>query len=1638
MNKNSIQFEQAFLKTAQSHATSRPQLVPPVSGYTAETCLAAAAASFLAVVDQAGVTGGLSASVFDVAHSKLLTAKDEYRHPSTTLRTILDKTDSYLTYAFDLFRTENNLPDNFLSDDRHEGPKSYWADISQPLVKVASQARALLDGTEQDNSRPLPDGRRYTANNVEVPWYCAACNHLLYSSPEVFMDAVDAATANGNYREHYLLFNDWIRENLGSIDNSPFKDEKDLLQRCLHFLERADVQLFCARLLKEMLPEYASQIGSRSDLRLTAYAMARWSYDDTLAPFDIKSEFCSTTTENIEGAERKPSGDVLGLPIPADAQPVAVHFALGLQRIALDTHTGGLRQVESTLKALAGPDDEAVFSILPQDPCASVLGEEQLRSRASERWSQTRSITEALYPYAFYPYVAMHQDMTGMTPTPLMALKHASTLDEANRALSYLCRKADLHVLLSDFTGMQIRSAAGAWAILRRLVRGLAASATVIADNGFSSIPAFIAPWVAADPQMDLLELVFRSTLLTRQYIPASAWRPGIEPAKPAEIPVAETVLLLEDAGATFAANRQQLQDASKESASAPAFASRVLDKIGLSAPFIQALPAWGAFEHYQLLQGLPKFTEWAAQMTQAPASATPAALTPGEQACLLVETLLDIAWPAVKDLWQLGSDLGGTVPGPEFQTWGHLREHLITPIHARLMDQQVTDQKGHATFLAGLLLQRARPELFLRDSDDLTLDYQSDAAAITLRWAARLLNEITPRASMACSIAEVVAMAKGIARQNDLDIDSQETGDAERLSSARAPAENPLSELSGLILGEQTAATARAWGYANAMEWLDLTREAEERNQAQLLSVQHERAPDLRAMASVQLWALGADPDARFGDQDISTLDAFLCGMNMVQHDYFLAQRNALLTKFTEDSTRYREKYLPIVKSQLELIFQGLPLQKLHALDRGRWRILAPSSRHSLFYKAGTLAVVEFEPLEGSQSHFLNILKADDGLGTSWIDIWSRSAMLLPKPASVGGRLVRAGIPAGVGLEAGEWHAGLNAGRLCPGDPASTARQVIDKLVTPVWDTPMIWEVSHSKEQNTLPPHNRGERFSLLSLIPFYDYFAKPAAERSNEDHLGLVMEIALTALPGAKGVGSAVKTLATAVRAGLQTSLGQGLRNQVFAIGQHAFTSAAGETVRRTAIGGLWQTLNNVGSGVSAGLANQAFRHGLRKSGLQLTQAVGESVFSVSPLPLYSPRTLARTVNKLWHNLRNARGRTTQALHDARQAFGQQLDSAGDHITGRFRKHNGCPRPVRQLPGAAGLPFDKMLAAPALGCAALEDTLPIRPLPKLDFFIGADTRVIRIKRRPEANSVDVHAFYSKTNNQPGTLPTQKFLVKSPDETWSIAVRDGDNAWAALSSRQLTQYHGKIESILPSRALRNKFYVQMQGDSLQSTSWKKLHETTLQEAKTSTPTSAPATSTDILSRQKRPAPESAESPPVTSRHFESVPHCPNLRSREIPRSEWSEFMYKYMGRDKYAAIRGSGYGTALHMHLPVTRQSPLGDFTRTDYGIYVTDLAPGSLAPEKLSQNIFGKLHGRTQQKARVSHYFELRTSELPEGWTLHKISGEGLSGDNIFLIKGPLQNGVMPDLPLKGSKFKEPLKIVSSHGKYPPPAQP
>jgi len=1428
MNTTSAQHEPVLPDTDQAQVSSNPVPEPPTVEYTSESSLAIGEASFLSLAEQADIPGGLSAAVIDVVNSPWLTVKDEYRHPSTTLRTTLSKTDSCLTHAFGLFKTENTLPDNFLSDDHYDGPKSSWSDISHPLINIANQARTLLADASENSSRPLPDGRLYTANNVEVPWYSAARNHLLHSSPAVFKKAVDATTEHENYRKAYLPFSDWISENLGSIDKSPFKDEKDLLQRCLSFLERADVQIFSARLLQEMLPEYSSHIGSRTNLRLTAYAMARWSYEDTLAPFGGEIAHWSAAPENIEDAENRRSEDVLSVLIPAGSEQVDIHFAWGLQRIALDAYSGGLRQVESTFKAFSGSNSESVFSILPQDPSASVLTEEQLRAKATERWGQINSITEAICPHAFYPYFVMSHDVTGLT---LMELQQAASLDDAARVVSYICRRPDIHRLLSDLSGISIQSGEGAWDVLRRLVRSLVAPAGAITDNGFSSIPAFIAPLVPTNPDATLLELIFRSTLVTRQYIPASAWRPGTEPPKPTEIPVPETLLFLEDPDATFAANRQQLQGTLGETTSPPAFASRLLDKMGLSAAFIQALPTWGTLEHYQLLQGLPTFGEWAAKMTQSPTPATSSQLTPGEQSYLLVETLLSIAWPAVKDMWQLESDVIGTLPGRAEETWGAFKELSIQAVHKRLMDEKVTDKAGHATFLAGLLLQRARPELFLKDTDSLILNYQSDPATITLRWAARLLNEIIPRSSLAYSIAEVVTMAKDIATQSGIDIDSQKINAAQVASAAEGSTQNPLSELIGLILGEQTTATARAWGYEDAMEWLNLTKTVEERNQALLLSVEHERAPDLRAMASVQLWALGTDPDAPFGDQGISMLDAFLSSANMEPRDLYISQRNAILKKFMDDSTHYKDKYRPIVKSQLELIFQGLPLQRLQTLDTGRWRLLTPSSRNSLFYKAGTLATVEFEPLEGGQPQFLNILKAENGMGTSWIDIWSHSAMLLPKPPSVGGRLKRSGIPAGVGLEAGEWHAGLNETRLYPSDPRSTAHQIINELVIPVWDTPMTWEFNYAMEQDRLPPQHRGERFNLLSLIPFYDYFSKPAAERNNEDHLTLALEVVLTALPAAKGAGSAFKTLGKAARAGLQTSLSQGLKSQVFSIGQHALTTSAGETVRRTAIGGLWQTLNNVGNGVTAGLANQAFRQGLRKSGLQLTYAAGESLYVSLPL-IDSPRLFVRATNKLWQHLHKAKGQAVEVLNYARQLFMQQLDWAVSYLR-------------------------KMFSIRVLRSVPLEDTLPIRHSPRLDFFLDPDTRQFLVKRMPEANSDGVYSVYKKTaNSRTEAVFTQKFLVINPGEAWSIAVRDRNNTWAAFTSKQLFIYHQQIENILPSPARRSQFYVQMQGDTLQSQAWKRLHETTLHEARTLS-----------TSRPKRSAPERPSSPSITTNH---------------------------------------------------------------------------------------------------------------------------------------------------------------------------
>ena len=1616
-------------------------------GSFSDDCLVLGQEKFVSLANKAGVEGGLTAPVAKVVNSATLKAEPEFNDQRSTTHKVLTDTDRSLTQAFASFKKENMLPDNFLSDETHDGPRTYWYNISKPLIHIADQARALLSSGSAvtSPSPPLPDGNLYTTTEADSTWYTSVNQAIFQSPPELFGAALDIVMNPHESNQPSLIFGDWLSNTLGSIDKSPFQDEKDLLLRSVKLLERADVQMHCAEILKVLIPEYAEQIGSRVNICLTAYVMARWSYEDVLAPVEVKSHLWSTGTEITEGTERIQSSNAMALPVPDGVSAVDFYRALGLQCVASDIYAGGLREVESSYKAFANTAEQSVFAGQPQDPHASVLDEQMLLAAAIAQSGPLASVSDLLHKY--------------LSSSDRTALEQAQTVGAATQSLSRLCRGSRLQTQLTALCGMAVQSGDTAWDLLRRLVRGVEPTCASTQSNGYAPIPAFIAPIVAAQPECGVLESLISGLLATQGYISTNVWRPGTGTSHVSVIPIPEAFTLLDNSDTVHQKNQQALKDLVTTSSSTRPFASRLLDTAGMSGSLISATPTWGALEHYQLLQGLPKFAEWCELMVSvAEPSTTDPTLTPGEQAYLLTETLLDTVWPAVQSLWQLGPDVVDTAAGDVFGTWGELKTLTIQTISQQLMDANVVDRIEHSTFFAGLLLQRVRPELFLKDSAHLTMDYARDPAAITLRWGARLCDAVTPRASMGCTVAEVLSLSTNLAEQEGIDLQSGEAMPSESVLSDNNQDENRFSELSGIILGEETAATARAWGYKDATKWLNIMKQAEQYTQETLISLEDKKIPDLRAMARDALASGGTAPNdqyiqpANISDfsplQSVSTevtvwlsgkklfrnLDAFFAGL---LGQKFIPVKNRVIQRHIEETTTYKENLEGFVKNQLEILLQDFSLGELHELNTGRWRVHQMSSRDAELYRDGVLAVLEIESKRGEENTYL-VFKRNTTQDLHLKKVPLSALRKKPKPKTPldflptvniytatrrAGQLVDKiaeairGAPGGTGLEPGDWYNGKNEAGLLPQDPQSTASDVVKELMTPIWDKAFTWESDHDREQILLPPWAPGiDSWTGLSLIPFYDYFSKPVAERDSDDHADLILDIALTVIPASRGAGPAIKTLSSASRAGLRTMLSAGFKNGLLSIGQRVATTSVSNNARRTVIGGLWQTLQRVGKSISSGVADQAFRQGLRKGGIQLAYVTGDVVLSLSPLPLPGPKTFARGASKLWRSVRSTTGNTVEKLDSLKQAFNRQLKSSGDVVSSKFKAPHTCPIRVRRTPTLSK-------------CVALEETHRITETRNTRFFEIDDQRLVA-NRTAETTTNNVYTLYKTTSTSKRNVEfSGRFGHRNPDGSWDIAVRGRDHHWAVLTQAQRDIYIKKIKQEISSSAQQEKFYTQMQANDLKSPSWKRIHESALNETHSAPSLPRTERSSAQLPGQKRTSENIPDISPASTRVKETVPHCPGLWSESVPRSQWGEHLYYYVGDTKYAEIRGGGYKNSSPWHLPVSKANPLGPETNTQYGIYVTNLAPKSSAPLELSKKIFGKLHGDEQQLSKVTHHFALDTTELPANWTLHHVKGRGLSSDHIFLLKGPITNKNLPDLPLKGSTFKPPLKTLSEH---------
>ncbi|WP_419736250.1 hypothetical protein [Pseudomonas sp. COR18] len=814
------------------------------------------------------------------------------------------------------------------------------------------------------------------------------------------------------------------------------------------------------------------------------------------------------------------------------------------------------------------------------------------------------------------------------------ALNNARTVDEARATLSRLCRQPTLLQALKDISGTPIPSGGAAWAALASLVRATGASADWARDNGQASIAAFIAPGLG-EQRIDFLQAVFIRVLLTQAYDQPEPLSSDVgTPPPPLESP------------ARLADSAQPGANLALLSALLPAttprrpLASTLLAYLGVYDLSTRIPTHWSAVEDYQFLRALPHFQALAARMGD---GTTDTPVSPGQQAHLLIQALLATVEADVSDLWPLGTELG-TADAAAGQGWHVLRDSAIRDIGQQLLARHSVDDPEQAKFLARLLLQRERPEWFLEDVETIHNDYARDVASITWRYVTRLCEALAPRSTLGKPLGEVVRLAGALEKLAGVCALDPGTGQA------RPADANELGTLSGLLLAESTQAWGSVWQARNAAQLLDTLNRVEQNHRGLLEHLGAEKPPDLTKLARQALRARKADPDERVQvTEHADTYFNFSPSPNQVLRrpdptwtvsavqrllmkdaGIFEEERATVVGQYQQQIARYANARLPLVEIRISQILQQMAPQTLKRLDSGRWRVHQLSSRNAQLYQEGIFAVVEMAP-EGKRPA-LYLAARKDPSGVFFLrqenvqDMRKKeqggpldTALKYNLVVHLGGKIIKViseaaqDVPVeGIGLEPGAWQDGKPAAdrsSLHPLDPGSAAWQLARQLAKPLWLDPMVWEAAHEVDRKGRAPWQSGASFSLWSLIPLYDYFKKPVAERGEEDHRSALFDVGTLFAPGAGHASRAMSLLAqaalSAARAGLLRTLGQGL-------------------TLKTVIGGL--------QGVINATASPLFRQGLRAGGLQLTQAAGETLLNISPVPLPNTRWFGKRSQQLW----------------------------------------------------------------------------------------------------------------------------------------------------------------------------------------------------------------------------------------------------------------------------------------------------------------------------------------------------------------------------------------------------------------------
>jgi hypothetical protein len=145
---------------------------------------------------------------------------------------------------------------------------------------------------------------------------------------------------------------------------------------------------------------------------------------------------------------------------------------------------------------------------------------------------------------------------------------------------------------------------------------------------------------------------------------------------------------------------------------------------------------------------------------------------------------------------------------------------------------------------------------------------------------------------------------------------------------------------------------------------------------------------------------------------------------------------------------------------------------------------------------------------------------------------------------------------------------------------------------------------------------------------------------------------------------------------------------------------------------------------------------------------------------------------------------------------------------------------------------------------CISIKETMPIRRSAESEepFFIPEGSALVASKAAEKGTS-NVHGLFRPNGGNGDAVFTNAYAVKTPEDTWDIAIREDNVVWGARSGKstagwenmtpaQRRAYTTEIAASIPRGATRANFYTQMQSGSFKDPAWVDVHRRALEKAK--------------------------------------------------------------------------------------------------------------------------------------------------------------------------------------------------------------